>query len=93
VPLNPETPPSEGAQVRLSAIRAGSVFFQVETAVRTIRCDLDLWFDTLTPLVRFAQILRDGGCPWMASEDHIRIATRPVPEAPTALHLLVLDWE
>ncbi|RKK04660.1 hypothetical protein EBE87_23215 [Pseudoroseomonas wenyumeiae] len=93
LPRNLKTPPNEGAQVRLSAIRAGSVFFQVKTASRTIRCDLDPWFDTLTPLVRVAQILRDGGFPWIVSEDRIRIVTRPVPEAPTALRLLVLDWQ
>lgn len=93
LPLDPETPPSTGAQVRLSAIVAGWVFFQVKTAERTIRCDLDPWFDTLTPLVRVAQALRDGGFPWIVSENRMRIVTRPVPESPSALRLIVLDWD
>lgn len=79
-------------QLRLSAITAGWIIFDIMTDKQVVRCFLDPFLnDQLSDLVRFAQLLRDGAFPLLRCENRISLITRPVVGAPEGSSWLALD--
>jgi hypothetical protein len=91
MPWLPGHPQPASVAFMLTSIPHGGIAFDVKTTSQTIGCQMDDINDSLVLFARFAQLIRDGGCPQAAlvSRPRTFFVVQAMPREPGRVRLFV----
>jgi hypothetical protein len=91
MPWLPGQPQPASVAFVLTSILHGAIAFYVGTTSQTISCYIDDIYDSLILFVRFAQLIRDGGCPQavLVSDPSTFFVVQAMPGEPGHVRLVV----